>query len=120
MSDYEYKMVIAARKDLSLSCGKLAVQVAHAAVEAAFKAKKDKSKWLASWRREGEKKVVVKVFDKEELLSLKENARREGIPVHLVTDAGQTEIPPGTMTCLAVGPAPSNLVDKVTGHLAMY
>ncbi|HEQ78682.1 MAG TPA: peptidyl-tRNA hydrolase [Euryarchaeota archaeon] len=120
MSDYEYKMVIVARRDLNLSPGKLAVQVSHGAVESALNAKADHSRWFSTWRRDGQKKVVVKVSSEEELLDLKEVAKREKLPYYLVADAGHTEIPQGTLTCLAIGPAPDNLVDKVTLHLSMY
>ena len=53
--DFEYKMVIVTRKDLKLSIGKLAAQVAHAAVECAIETKKNKSKWYNKWMAEGGK-----------------------------------------------------------------
>jgi PTH2 family peptidyl-tRNA hydrolase len=40
MIDFEYKMVIITRSDLKLSPGKLAAQVAHAAVACALDTKK--------------------------------------------------------------------------------
>ena len=68
MVDNEYKMVIVARKDLKLTHGKLAAQVSHGAVEAALNAKAQKARWFSTWRREGQKKVVLKTDSKEELL----------------------------------------------------
>src|SRR5437762_11022879 len=56
----DHKLVIAVRSDLELSRGKLAVQVAHAAVMAAFDARTHHRKWFADWWAEGQKKVVVK------------------------------------------------------------
>ena len=44
--DFEYKMVIVTREDLDLSPGKLAAQVAHAAVSCALSTKKNNSKLL--------------------------------------------------------------------------
>ena len=120
MSDHVYKMVIVARKDLSLSHGKLAAQVSHGAVESALRTKADKSKWFASWRREGQKKVVLKVNSEEELLDLQLLANNEKVPHYLVIDAGHTEIPAGTITCIGIGPAPENIMNKITGDLAMY
>src|SRR2546422_710402 len=55
----DYKLVIAVRSDLDLSRGKLAVQVAHAAVMAALEAKARHRKWFAEWIAEGQKRVVV-------------------------------------------------------------
>jgi PTH2 family peptidyl-tRNA hydrolase len=118
-SDFDYKMVIVTRADLALSVGKLAVQVAHAAVECALLTKRNKSEWLSKWQREGAKKVVVKVDRLEEYYSLKEKAEKLGICVALITDAGHTEIPEGTQTVLGIGPAPSNLLDLVTGQLPL-
>jgi PTH2 family peptidyl-tRNA hydrolase len=118
-SDFEYKMVIVTRSDLSLSAGKLAAQVSHAAVTCTLLTKKNKPDWFAKWQREGAKKVVVKVETLEEFFPLKEKAEKLGITTDIVTDAGHTEIPEGTQTVLGIGPAPSNLIDQVTGELAL-
>ncbi len=116
---FRYKQVMVIRKDLKLSRGKLAVQVAHGAVTAALKAQKEKPEWFKAWFHEGQKKVVVKAENEEELFQLKVDAEKLDIPTALIRDAGLTEIPPGTVTCLAVGPAPEDLVDRVTGHLKL-
>ena len=115
----EHKMVIVIRDDLSLSPGKLAVQVSHAAVACAIKAKKTRRKWFKKWEDEGCKKVVVKVKKEEELYPLFEKAREMGITAEIIKDAGRTEIPPNTVTALGIGPAPENLIDKITGHLPL-
>lgn len=118
-SQFENKMVIAVRKDLKLSPGKLAAQVAHAAVNCALSSKKRKAVWFERWYTEGQKKVVVKVKDLQELLELKMTAERAGLITSLIMDAGMTELPPNTTTCLGIGPAPDNLIDKVTSHLGL-
>ncbi|MGD9962523.1 MAG: peptidyl-tRNA hydrolase Pth2 [Thermoplasmata archaeon] len=115
----EYKLVIVVRDDLKMSGGKLAVQVAHAAVSCAVQAKARKPDWFSSWFREGQRKVVVKVKTLEDLLALKERAARAGIPSELVTDAGLTELPPSTTTCLGIGPAPESQIDPITGALPL-
>jgi PTH2 family peptidyl-tRNA hydrolase len=112
-------MVLVTRRDLSLSAGKLAAQVAHAAVSCALAAKAKKSRWFSSWQREGAKKVVVRVETLSEFYPLKEKAEDLGMITSLVTDAGLTEIPEGTQTVLGIGPAPNNIIDQVTGALPL-
>ena len=117
--EFEYKMVIVSRKDLNLSPGKLAAQVAHAAVECAFSTKKNNSKWFNKWQNEGAKKVVVEVETEEDFFPLKVKAEQLKIAANLVEDAGHTEIPAGTKTVLGIGPAPNNIIDQVTGDLPL-
>jgi len=118
-SDFEYKLMIVTRTDLSLSPGKLAVQVSHAAVACTLLTKKNKPEWFSKWQREGAKKVVVKVETLEDFFPLKEKAESLGISTTIIADAGHTEIPQGTQTVLGIGPAPNNLIDQVTGELPL-
>jgi len=117
--DSEYKMVIVTRFDLKLTPGKLAAQVAHAAVSCALSTKKHNSKWFNKWQSEGGKKAVVKVDRESDFYPLKEKAEGLGVACFLVIDAGHTEIPAGTKTALGLGPAPSNIIDQVTGDLSL-
>lgn len=112
--DFEYKMIIVTRKDLNLSPGKLAAQVAHAAVACTLQTKKTKPKWFNKWQSEGGKKVIVTVENLNEFYPLEEKAKRLGIASIIIEDAGHTEIPQGTKTVLGIGPAPNNLIDQIT------
>ncbi|MDG6221407.1 MAG: peptidyl-tRNA hydrolase Pth2, partial [Candidatus Thermoplasmatota archaeon] len=96
----EYKLVVVMRTDIKISPGKAAAQVAHASVTCALEAKKQNAQWFKEWYREGQRKVVVKVKTMEELYRLKEMARSGGLTTALIADAGLTEVPPGTVTCL--------------------
>ncbi|MDD3398370.1 MAG: peptidyl-tRNA hydrolase Pth2 [Candidatus Methanomethylophilaceae archaeon] len=119
MSSFEYKMVIAVRNDLKLSKGKTAAQVAHAAVNCAFASKKKSPKWFDSWYGEGQKKVVVKLDGKEALFEVKSRADAAGVVNSVITDAGHTEVPAGTITCIGIGPAPEDVLEKITGDLKL-
>lgn len=116
---FAYKQVIVARVDLGMSSGKLAVQVAHAALSAAEMARSERPEWFENWMEERQKKVVVKVSSEKELKSLEGIAKDLNIPCKLVEDAGLTELTPGTPTVLGVGPAPNNEVDQITGDLPL-
>jgi len=115
----EYKLVVAVRSDLELSKGKLAVQVAHASVMAALEAKAKHRKWFSEWFAEGQKKVVVRGGTLADIRGLQAKARSIRLPTALVEDAGLTELPPGTVTCLGIGPGPNAIIDSVTGHLKL-
>jgi len=117
--EFDHKMVIVVRKDLKLSPGKMAAQVAHAAVNCALSCKKRKPAQFDCWYSEGQKKVVVKVKDLGELYLIKQAAEDAGLVTSLIIDAGMTELPPNTTTCLGIGPAPNSEVDRVTGHLGL-
>jgi len=112
-------MVIVTRSDLKLSPGKLAAQVAHAAVNCALSTKQYNTRWFTKWQAEGAKKAVVKVERLGEFFPLKEKAEKLDISTSLIEDAGHTEIPAGTKTVLGIGPAPTNIIDQVTGSLSL-
>ncbi len=112
----EYKQVIVVREDLKLSRGKLAVQVAHASITGYEQSDLNTRE---KWKMEGQKKIVLKVRNLEELMKIFEMARKEGLPVGYVKDAGLTEIPPGTITAVVIGPEKSEKIDRVTGSLPL-
>ena len=120
----EYKQSIVVRRDLRMSCGKAMAQAAHASVEAVLlildSGRREWLEWLREWRRTGQKKVALRVDSERELLEVYASARELGLPASLIADAGLTQLPPGTKTAVAVGPAPSSLVDRVTGRLRLY
>jgi PTH2 family peptidyl-tRNA hydrolase len=75
--------------------------------------------WWEAWLFEGQRKVAVKVASEEELLELEEAAKDLGLPNALIVDRGLTQIPEGTVTCLGIGPAPEEKVDRLTGKLKL-
>ncbi|MCY0868876.1 MAG: peptidyl-tRNA hydrolase Pth2 [Desulfurococcus sp.] len=113
------KQVIVVRSDLEISKGKIAVQVAHASVIAAFEAFHKRREWFEEWWSSGQKKIVVKASGEEELVKRYREAVSRGLPASIVRDAGLTEVPPGTLTAIAIGPAPDRDVDALTGDLKL-
>lgn len=120
MSEFKYKQVIVLRVDLGMSEGKIAAQAGHAAVSAAEEARKRNPDWWSAWVEEGQCKIAVKARSKRELLELEKKAKKLKLSSALITDRGLTELPPGTITCLGIGPAPSSQVDKITGILNLF
>jgi len=116
---FKYKQVIAVRTDLGMSKGKMAVQVAHGSVSAAERARVTKQEEWRAWMREGQKKVAVKVISEEEVLELRRQAITHSLPHAIIRDAGMTELPPGTLTVIGIGPAKTQAVDAVTKHLKL-
>ncbi|MEM2111416.1 MAG: peptidyl-tRNA hydrolase Pth2 [Candidatus Bathyarchaeia archaeon] len=117
---FEYKQVIILRSDIKMSQGKAAVQASHAAVSASEKARKENLSWWRRWMDEGQRKIVLKVSSGDDLLKIKRDAEKLNLPTSLISDMGLTELEPGTVTALGIGPAPSNLLDKITGSLPLY
>ena len=112
----EYKQCLIIRSDLRLTTGKAAVQLAHAAVSAYERSDPaTKRRWFS----EGQKKVALKVPTLRDIYELKSIAEARGVITALVVDAGLTEVPPGTVTALGIGPAKESELDKVTSDLKL-
>jgi PTH2 family peptidyl-tRNA hydrolase len=116
---FKYKQIIAVRTDLGMSKGKIAVQVAHGSVSAAERARVTKQEEWRTWMREGQKKVAVKVASEEEIMELRKEAITHSLPFAIIRDAGMTELPPGTLTVIGIGPAKIKKIDEVTKDLKL-
>ena len=111
------KLALLVRTDLGMARGKIAAQVAHAAVAAVLAAAGSPD--CALWLAEGQPKVVLRVASGTELCQVADAARAAGLPVQVIRDAGRTQVPPGTPTCCAIGPAAAARLDPVTGGLSL-
>lgn len=111
-----YKQAIVVRNDLKLPKGKLAGQVAHAAVDAVLKSDKKK---LNEWKSVGQMKIVLKVESEKELIEVMKNANNSGLITSLITDAGRTVVAPGTITCLGIGPDEEDKIDEIIHKLKL-
>jgi peptidyl-tRNA hydrolase len=110
------KQVIVVNRSLALPKGKLAAQAAHAAVGAFIVATEQSQ---VAWLQVGMPKIVVYAADANALIQLEARAREQHIPACLVHDAGRTILPAGTITCLGLGPAPAERIDRLTGELPL-
>lgn len=115
----EVKQVVVVRADLKMGKGKLAAQVSHASLEAYKLALSKNPKETEEWENSGKAKVVLKVSSEKELLEIYNLAKRAKLPCSLISDAGRTQLEPGTITCLGIGPVEESFVDKITGKLKL-
>ena len=122
------KQVIVLRKDLNMRKGKMAAQAAHASMKVLLD-RGDENDGLFSvylwpeardWVEGSFTKVVLGCNSEEELRKLYSAAQQERLPCSFIMDAGKTEfngVP--TPTCIAIGPADEDKIDKITGHLKL-
>ena len=94
----EYKLVVVVRTDLDMGKGKIAAQVGHASVTCALNAEKRDRKAFDAWMDCGQRKVVLKVSSRDEMVRVMAEARSKGLFACLITDAGRTQVEPGTET----------------------
>jgi PTH2 family peptidyl-tRNA hydrolase len=113
------------RKDLDMSPGKIAAQVAHAAQMVALKyfeykfsrciprdiGKEIKAEVFKKWMDESFRKVILKA-DEKQFEKVKEEAWCQ-----VVKDAGLTEVETGTETVLVLWPMKKSEVPKVIQRL---
>lgn len=127
------KQVIVIRADLKLRRGKECAQVAHAASmwlrDYALECSKSAEINLPAatltteqqaWLTGNYRKIVVKCLSEKELRHIADMAESRGLRTHMVTDDGLTEVPPGTVTALAIGPYIEQFFVGVTDHLPLY
>jgi PTH2 family peptidyl-tRNA hydrolase len=123
------KQVIVMRTDLKMRKGKMVAQGAHASMKSVVKGLiKNQRGWYAFYPNKAMEewisgiftKICVGVGSEEELLEVYEAAKAADVPVCRIIDNGTTEFHgEPTLTCIAVGPAHAEDVDRVTGHLKL-
>jgi len=110
-----YKQVIIINSGIKMSRGKLAAQAAHASVSAFYQANLGIAK---AWKREGQKKIVVKA-SLHEMKKAEEKCKKLKLAHALIRDAGLTELEPGTVTALGIGPDEEEKINRVTGSMKL-
>ena len=61
------------------------------------------------------KKIVLKVNDLNTMLDTVKQCKKSKLQYCLITDAGHTQIPQGSVTVLGIGPDISEKINKITG-----
>ncbi len=105
-----FKQVIILRTDLGMGKGKLVAQGAHASIEAFIRTQRKHPDWAELWHKEGMKKIVLKVDSERALIDIFQEMKDE-LPAAMIMDAGHTQIPSGSKTAVAIGPAPEMDID---------
>lgn len=95
----EEAVYVAIRRDLKMRRGKEIAQGVHAVAKLGYV--------------EGAPLVVVQVPDGIALSALITEASGAGISYAVTRDAGRTEVKPGTMTALAIGPVEKGKLPKL-------
>jgi PTH2 family peptidyl-tRNA hydrolase len=113
------KMVLVVRMDLKMDKGKMAAQCGHATLACYKTMLNNNPAVVKQWERSGQAKVALKCNSEEELLALEKKARSLNLCARSIRDAGRTQIAAGSRTVLGIGPAPTKIIDQVTGHLKL-
>jgi len=111
-----HKQIIILRSDLKAEKGKMIAQSLHASLGSLRLVKEEIVK---KWEMEGAKKVVLK-SSLDEVKEIVEKLKKEKISYFLVKDAGLTQLKPGTITALGIGPIEEDKIDKITGKLKLF
>jgi peptidyl-tRNA hydrolase, PTH2 family len=114
-----YKQVLCVNTSLKkMDKGKAMAQCGHATLGAYRLAEKYAPANVRHWLMFGQAKIAVKCTE-EQMLAVAEHAKRLGVVSYTVEDAGRTQIPAGSKTVCAIGPAPQSLLDEITGSFKL-
>ncbi|MHA1339505.1 MAG: peptidyl-tRNA hydrolase Pth2 [Promethearchaeota archaeon] len=116
----KYKQVIVIRTDLKMKVGKKCAQACHASLSSAEVARIKNPQKYKEWKIFcGQRKIVLKIGSEEEIVDLYNKVKNDEIPCYLVADAGLTQLEPGTITALGIGPDLSEKIDKYCRNLKL-
>ncbi len=114
------KMVFVVNSSLNMTTGKIAAQVAHAAIDLFQTASAQDSFYNILWQQTGQAKIVLKGETDNELINLEMLAKQSSTKLYttLIHDAGRTQVAPDSLTCLGLYGSVED-IDKVTGKLKL-
>lgn len=106
-------------KELNMSPGKIAAQVAHAATISTLDILSPSSRFAShkedfiQWYQTGMKKVILKGRQKD-------LEKLEKLEYYGIRDSGRTEIASGSLTVIVLPPMPKSLGKEIVGYLALF
>jgi peptidyl-tRNA hydrolase, PTH2 family len=128
--DLKYVQYILVNKDVEMGKGKMAAQVGHAAIEGYDLMREEKPELATAWKREGQRKIVLKATKEEikslmkklsivnlDILQINKIAINDTVLYTTIKDFGLTQIPVGTLTCMVIGP---DLKSKIEPHVKNF
>ena len=119
----DLKMVFLVRQDLKMGAGKIAAQVAHAAIGLYDDILEGENLYQKSaldyWFNFGQKKIVLKADDLNIMLEVVKKCKESKLKYCMITDAGHTQIPAGSVTVLGIGPDTSEKINRITGSFKL-
>ncbi|KAJ7630720.1 peptidyl-tRNA hydrolase PTH2-domain-containing protein [Roridomyces roridus] len=104
------KLVLIVRTDLKMTPGKISSQ--HATLACYRALVQRNTNLVRHWERTGQAKIALKATSEKQLLDLQSVAKNLNLCARCVQDQGTT-------TVLAIGPAPVEVVNRVTGKLRL-
>ncbi|KAJ6509311.1 peptidyl-tRNA hydrolase PTH2-domain-containing protein [Mycena vitilis] len=113
------KLVLIVRTDLKMTPGKISAQCGHATLACYRALVKRNPQLVKHWERTGQAKIALKATSEKQLLELEALAKSLNLCARSVQDHGLTQVEQGTRTVLAIGPAPVELINRVTGKLRL-
>lgn len=118
VKDGRHQMVVVVNTDLKMSRGKILSQFGHA-IDGVSEQLADNPRLAEAWRASGSAKIALK-GTQDQINQVYYSAKELGLMYYRVFDAGKTQVPAGSNTCIVVGPATKEDLDPVTGRLSLY
>lgn len=103
-----------------MKVGKKCAQACHASLSAADLVRSKNPNILNDWKKfSGQRKIVLKISSEADMRKLYYDVINDGISAYLVADAGLTQLEPGTVTALGIGPDLTVKIDKFCKDLKL-
>jgi peptidyl-tRNA hydrolase, PTH2 family len=119
VGDGEYALSIVINTDYKMSKGKVVSQICHAMSGVMTHLFYNNPRLLQVWKSHGEPKIVLRASG-DELSEIVKLAKKNSVHYHRVFDAGRTQVPSGSNTVVAIGPALKEKLSLITGSLKLY